>query len=161
MAFINNNYSSPNASYGGGSSQFIWQANRMAPWIPYKKEDGSYGSISDGNPAAWIDIDSRINYLQQNFTGVLAFDYQIADGLKFTLQGAYVNDLKETKDYRKECWYDDVNYHGLDQLTEKIERWSRYTLDALLNYDKTFLEDHNLKLMAGYKIEKYDYLKKV
>ena len=157
MAFINNNYSSPNASYGGGSSQFIWQANRMAPWIPYKKEDGSYGSISDGNPAAWIDIDSRINYLQQNFTGVLAFDYQIADGLKFTLQGAYVNDLKETKDYRKECWYDDVNYHGPDQLTEKIERWSRYTLDALLNYDKTFLEDHNLKLMAGYKIEKYDF----
>lgn len=38
MAFIHNNYSEPNASYGGGSSQFIWQANRIAPWVPYKRK---------------------------------------------------------------------------------------------------------------------------
>lgn len=157
MAFIHNDYSSPNASYGGGASQFFWQSNRMAPWIPYKKEDGSYGSISDGNPAAWIDINSRIYYLQQNFSGALAFDYHIMDGLTFTLQGAYVTDINEKKDYRMECWYDDVNYHGPDQLTETIKRWSRYTLDALLNYEKTINQDHNLKVMAGYKIEKYDW----
>ena len=156
MAFIHNDYSDPNASYGGGYTQFIWQSNRMAPWIPYKKEDGTYGSISDGNPAAWIDINSRIYYKQQNFSGALAFDYNIIDGLTFTLQGAYVTDLKETKDYRKECWYDAVNYHGPDQLTEKVNRWSRYTLDALLNYSKTFNTDHNLKAMVGYKLESYD-----
>ena len=86
MAFIHNNYSEPNASYGGGSSQFIWQANRIAPWVPYKKEDGSYGSISDGNPAAWIDINSRKYHLQQNFSGIMAFDYQPIEGLTFTLQ---------------------------------------------------------------------------
>lgn len=89
----------------------------------------------------------------QNFSGVLAFDYHIMDGLTFTLQGAYVTDIKETKDYRKECWYDEVNYHGPDQLTETIVRWNRYTLDALLNYSKSFNEDHNLKAMVGYKIE--------
>lgn len=157
MAFIHNNYSEPNASYGGGSSQFIWQANRIAPWVPYKKEDGSYGSISDGNPAAWIDINSRKYHLQQNFSGIMAFDYQPIEGLIFTLQGAYVTNIQEDKDYRKECWYDDTNYHGPDQLTETISRWSRYTLDALANYNKTFNEDHNLKVLAGYKIEKYDY----
>lgn len=157
MAFIHNNYSEPNASYGGGSSQFIWQANRIAPWVPYKKEDGSYGSISDGNPAAWIDINSRKYHLQQNFSGIMAFDYQPIEGLTFTLQGAYVTNIQEDKDYRKECWYDDTNYHGPDQLTETISRWSRYTLDALANYNKTFNEDHNLKVLAGYKIEKYDY----
>ncbi len=156
MAFIHNDYSEPNASYGGGYTQFIWQSDRMAPWIPYKYEDGTYGSISDGNPAAWIDIDSRIYYKQQNFSGSLAFDYDIMEGLTFTLQGAYVTDIKETKDYRKECWYDAVNYHGPDQLTEKYNRWSRYTLDALLNYSKTFNEDHNLKVMLGYKVESYD-----
>lgn len=159
MAFIHNNYSEPNASYGGGSTQFIWQANRIAPWIPYKKEDGSYGSISDGNPAAWIDIDSRKYNLQQNFSGLMAFDYKIIDGLTFTLQGAYVTNINENKDYRKECWYDDTNYHGPDQLTETISRWSRYTLDALVNYDKTFNKIHNLKILGGYKIEKYDYRK--
>ena len=157
LAFIHNDYSEPNASYGGGSSQLIRQANRMAPWIPYKYEDGSYGSISDGNPAAWVDIDSRRYHLVQNFSGVLAFDYQVIDGLKLTLQGAYVTNMQEDKDYRKECWYDDTNYHGPDQLTETISRWSRYTLDALANYEKTFNEVHNLKVMAGYKIEKYDY----
>ena len=156
MAFINNNYSEPNASYGGGYGTVIWEAIRMAPWIPYKKEDGNYGSISDGNPAAWIDIDSRKRYLQQNFSGVLAFDYHVIDGLTLTLQGAYVTDIKETKDYRKECWYDEVNYHGPDQLTETVNRWSRYTLDILANYEKTFNENHNLKILAGYKLEKYD-----
>ena len=135
----------------------IRQADRIAPWIPYKKEDGSYGSISDGNPAAWVDINSRKYHLLQNFSGILAFDYHIIDGLTFTLQGAYVTNIKETKDYRKECWYDDVNYHGPDQLGETISRWSRYTLDALLNYDKTFNQDHHFKAMVGYKIEKYDY----
>lgn len=157
LSFIHNQYSEPNASYGGGSNTVILEANRIAPWIPYKKADGSYGSISDGNPAAWIDIDSRIRYLQQDFSGVLAFDYHIVDGLKFTLQGAYVTNMSETKDYRKECWYDNVNYHGPDQLTETVSRWSRYTLDALLNYDKTFGQDHHFKALAGYKIEKYDY----
>ena len=157
MAFIHNDYSEPNASYGGGSTQLIRQADRIAPWIPYKKEDGSYGSISDGNPAAWVDINSRKYHLLQNFSGILAFDYHIIDGLTFTLQGAYVTNIKETKDYRKECWYDDVNYHGPDQLGETISRWSRYTLDALLNYDKTFNQDHHFKAMVGYKIEKYDY----
>ena len=30
-------------------------------------------------------------------------------------------------------------------------------MDALLNYDKTFNQDHHFKAMVGYKIEKYDY----
>ena len=144
MAFIHNDYSEPNASYGGGSI-IDTSSGPYSPWIPYKKEDGSYGSISDGNPAAWVDINSRKYHLLQNFSGILAFDYHIIDGLTFTLQGAYVTNIKETKDYRKECWYDDVNYHGPDQLTETISRWSRYTLDALLNYDKTFNQDHWLQ----------------
>ena len=157
LAYINSRNSIPNASYNGGAGQVIRQANRMAPWIPYKREDGSYGSISDGNPAAWIDINSRIKYVNQNVSSILAFDYNILEGLIFTLQGAYVSNTKETTDFRKEIWYDDVNFHGPDQLTETIARWNRYTLDALLNYNKTFAGKHNLKAMAGYKIEKYDY----
>lgn len=157
LAFINNKHSIPNASYSGGAVQVIRQANRMAPWIPYKKEDGSYGSISDGNPAAWIDINSRIYYLNQNVSSILAFDYHILEGLDFTLQGAYVTNSREEKDFRKEIWYDDVNYHGPHQLTETITKWNRYTLDALLNYNKTFSGVHNLKALGGYKIEQYDY----
>lgn len=155
MAFIHNEYSEPNASYGGGYAGLIWQADRIAPWIPYKKADGTYGSISDGNPAAWVDIDSRIYYKQQNFSGLLALDYNILPELVLTLQGAYMTDIKEKKDFRKECWYDEVNYHGPDQLTETLNRWHRYTFDALLNYSKTFNQDHNLKVMGGYKVEKY------
>lgn len=32
-------------------------------------------------------------------------------------------------------------------------------MDALLNYDKTFNQNHHFKAMAGYKVEKYDYRK--
>lgn len=31
------------------SDQIIRQVNRIAPWIPYKNADGTYGTIGDGN----------------------------------------------------------------------------------------------------------------
>lgn len=157
LSFIHNDYSEPNASYGGGYSQFIWQADRMAPWIPYKYEDGTYGSISDGNPAAWIDLNCRKYNKQQNFSGILAADWHIIDGLTLTIQGSYTSNTLENKDFRMECWYDESNYHGPDQLTETITMWNRPSFDAWLNYTKTLGEVHNLKVMAGYKAEKYNW----
>ena len=127
MAFIHNDYSEPNASYGGGSSQFIWQANRIAPWIPYKYEDG-FIRVDFGWKPGQLGLILIVGVIiwYRIFTGLLAFDYEVIDGLKLTLQGAYVTNMQEDKDYRKECWYDDTNYHGPDQLTETI-----FTLEPL------------------------------
>ena len=82
MAYINNDYSDPTDSYvGGGSYQIINLANKMAPWIVGRYPDGTYGTISDGSPLAWLDADQTVDRKNQNFTGALSLDYQIIDGL--------------------------------------------------------------------------------
>ena len=76
MSYIRNNRSEPIPSYAVSSLSggIVRQLFRIAPWIPYKYEDGSYGSIGDGNPIAWLDINERIRYKNQNFSGIIAAD---------------------------------------------------------------------------------------
>lgn len=157
MSFIHNDYADPTNSYvGGGSDQIIRQLNRIAPWIPYKNEDGTYGTIGDGNPVAWLDLDQTLNRNNQNFSGILAVDYNIMKGLKFTAQGAYVSDVQDRKEFVKDIQYNTIKYHGPNSLDERTYLWDRTSLDLLVNYDKSF-GNHNLKAMAGYRIEKYNY----
>ena len=89
LAYIKNDYSDPNSSYAGGSSdQIIRQLNRIAPWIVNQYEDGTYGTISDGNPIAWLDADQTVDRKNQNFSGTLALDYTILKGLVATVSGS-------------------------------------------------------------------------
>lgn len=157
MSFIHNDYADPTNSYvGGGSDQIIRQLNRIAPWIPYKNEDGTYGTIGDGNPVAWLDLDQTLNRNNQNFSGILAVDYNIMKELKFTAQGAYVSDVQDRKEFVKDIQYNAIKYHGPNSLDERTYLWNRISLDLLLNYDKSFGQ-HNVKGMLGYRVEKYNY----
>jgi len=157
MSYIHNDYKDPTNSYvGGGSDQIIRQLNRIAPWIPYKNEDGTYGTIGDGNPVAWIDLDQTLNRNNQNFSGILAVDYDILKELKFTAQGAYVSNIQDRKEFVKDIQYNPTKYHGPNSLDERTYLWNRTSLDLLLNYDKSF-DKHNLKGMFGYRLEKYNY----
>ncbi len=157
MSFIHNDYQDPTNSYvGGGSDQIIRQLNRIAPWIPYKNEDGTYGTIGDGNPVAWLDLDQTLNRNNQNFSGILAVDYNILKELKLTAQGAYVSNIQDRKEFVKDIQYNATKYHGPNSLDERTYLWNRASLDLLLNYEKSF-GNHNLKGMLGYRVEKYNY----
>lgn len=68
--------------------------NLIAPWIVARYDDGTWGTISDGSPIAWLDSGMKVNRDNYNFSGMAAVDYEIFDGLKLTLQGAYVNNLQ-------------------------------------------------------------------
>lgn len=156
MAYIKNDYKDPNANYGGGSSdQIIRQLNIISPMIPIYNEDGTYGSTNDGNPIAWLESGQTVDKYNQNFTGMLSADYQIIDGLKATVSGGYVSDNQHYKAFVKKIENDPVQAARPNNLTESFTNWSRYTLDALLNYDKQFGK-HGLKAMAGYHLEQYD-----
>ena len=62
LAYIQNNYRDASSAYAGGSSdQIIRQLNIIAPWIVYKYEDGTYGTVSDGNPMAWLESGMTVN----------------------------------------------------------------------------------------------------
>ena len=157
LAYIKNDYSDPNSSYAGGSSdQIIRQLNRIAPWIVSRYEDGTWGTISDGSPIAWLDMDQTVDRKNQNFSGTLSADYKIIDGLVATLTGSYVNNQQHYRAFQKFIQYNPSKKSDPNKLNENFYGWHRATFDALLNYDKQFGE-HGLKAMAGWHTEKYDY----
>lgn len=156
LAYIKNDYKDPNSNYGGGwSDQIIRQLNILSPMIPIKKEDGTYGQTNDGNPIAWLDSGQTVDKYNQNFTGMLSLDYEIIDGLKATVTGAYVNDDQHYKAFVKKIENDPAQAARPNSLTESFRNWNRYNFDALLNYDKQF-GDHGLKVMLGYHAEAFD-----
>lgn len=157
MAFIQNNYSDASSAYYGGSSdQIIRQLNRIAPWIVNQYEDGTYGTISDGNPMAWLDSGMSVKRNNRNFTGQLGLDYQIMDGLKLTLQGAYIDNSQRYKFFQKFIQYNANKSTEPNHLDLSNSAWHRTNFDAFLNYNKT-LDLHNFKVMAGWHTERYKY----
>lgn len=157
LAYIKNDYKDPNSSYYGGSSdQIIRQLNVIAPWVPYKYKDGSYGTISDGNPVAWLDMDQTVDRYNENFTGILAADYEIIAGLKATLQGGYVSNRQHYKAFQKFIQYNPNKASEPNKLDERFYLWDRTNFDALLNYEK-ITGKHGFKALLGWHTEKYNY----
>ena len=157
LAYIKNKYDDASSAYYGGSSdQIIRQLNLISPWIVNRYEDGTYGTISDGNPIAWLDSGMKVTRDNYNFTGLASLDYKILDELTLTLTGSYVNDLQNYKNFQPFIQYNPNKASDPSSLDERYYRWDRTNYDVLLNYDKTFGK-HNLKGLAGWHTEKYNY----
>lgn len=168
LAYIKNDYSDPISSYASGisetgdpnsaasSDQIIRQLNRIAPWIVGRAEDGTYGTIGDGNPLAWLDVNQTVDRKNQNFSGTLSADYKIIDGLVATVTGSYVNNQQHYRAFQKYIQYNPNKETEPNRLEERFTGWHRANFDALLNFDRQFGE-HGLKAMAGWHTEKYDY----
>ncbi len=157
LSFIKNDYSDASSAYYGGSSdQIIRQLNLIAPWIVARYDDGTWGTISDGSPIAWLDSGMKVNRDNYNFSGMAAVDYEIFDGLKLTLQGAYVNNLQNYNYFQKYIKYNENKESDPSQLDERFYKWDHTNYDALLNYNKNFGK-HNIKGLLGWHTEKYNY----
>ena len=157
LAYIKNDYTDPSSAYAGGSSdQIIRQLNLIAPWITARYDDGTWGTISDGSPIAWLDNDLKVYRRNTNFTGLFGVDYKIIDGLVAKLSASYVNNNQNYDYFQKYFVYNenkktDPNFHD-----ERVYKWERKTFEALLNYNKTFGQ-HNIGALAGWHAEAYDY----
>ena len=157
LAYIKNDYTDPSSAYaGGGSDQIIRQLNLIAPWITARYDDGTWGTISDGSPIAWLDNDLKVYRRNTNFTGLFGVDYKIIDGLVAKLSASYVNNNQNYDYFQKYFVYNenkktDPNFHD-----ERVYKWERKTFEALLNYNKTFGQ-HTVGALAGWHAEAYDY----
>jgi len=117
LSFIKNKYSDASSAYAGGSSdQIIRQMNRIAPWIVNKYEDGSYGTISDGNPIAWLDSGMKVEYDNRNFSGLLGLDYQIIKPLVLKADVSYVDNSTRKNYFQKYIVYNDHKVSDLRNL---------------------------------------------
>lgn len=156
MSYIKNDYKDANSSYYGGSSdQIIRQLNILSPMIPIKNEDGTYGATNDGNPIAWLDSGQTVDKYNQNFTGLLGFDYKFFDFLTFTANGSYTNNDQYYNAFVKKIDNDPAQKTRKSSLTESFTKWDRYNLDLLLNFNKQF-GSHTLSAMLGYHVETYN-----
>lgn len=148
----------PNNAYvGGGIDQIIRQGNRIAPWIPYKNEDGTYGTISDGNPIAWLDLGPQINYLRKTFVGIGSIQADIFEGFNVKALFSHRNVNEENSEMNKEVQYNPNKYHGPTKLTEVINTSTRNTFDLTANYFNTFNDVHNVAVLAGYHAEAFNF----
>jgi len=148
----------PNNAYvGGGLDQIIRQASRISPWIPYKNEDGTYGTISDGNPIAWIDQGAQMFEKRKTFVGIGSIQLDLFNGFNVKAIVSHRNVDTDKKEMNKEIQYNQNKYHGPTKLTLKVYNNTRNTFDLTMNYNKVLHNVHNLGLLAGYHTESYDY----
>ena len=153
----------PNNAYVGGGAdhngidQIIRQANRIAPWIPYKNEDGTYGTISDGNPIAWLDMGPQIDHMRKTFVGIGSVQVDILEGLNVKALVSHRNVEEAYSEMNKEIQYNPNKYHGPTKLTEDLRTTTRNTFDLTANYFKSFDDVHNVAVLAGYHTESFNF----
>ena len=157
LNFINNDYDDPNNNYvGDGSDQIIRQLNIIAPWIAARKADGTYGTIGDGNPIAWLDAKQPVITKTQNTNLNLGLDYKLMEGLVASVKVAHLNLTQNQRSFLKYFRYNPNKETSPNNLGQGQYNRARTSVDVLLNYDKQW-GVHGLKVLGGYHAEKFDY----
>ena len=124
-----------------------------APTSPVKNEDGSwyqYGISQNYNPMSLIYEDtSETIFKQLQFIGKAALT--LTDGLVWNTNASYMSDQRVYSDYHSTASYVYPSDHG--HAHRNTYFGDRKSIETYLNYDKTFVGDHKLGLMAGYSWE--------
>lgn len=154
MSYVNNDYSDATNSFGGNGSQTIfYQANRIAPWIVGRYEDGTYGAIH-GNPLTWLDSGETANTEKNKFVGSLSLNYAIIDGLNLQLLGSFIKNNERYDEFCKYLVYRDNIVSDPNHLKIKNSSSDTKTFEALLTYNKK-INKHNIGALLGWHAEKF------
>lgn len=155
------NLSTSGGASGGefGSSNSVYQIfrqiNVISPMVPYKYQDGSYGSISDGNPIAWVESGANGNTLKNNLQAIGSAKYYFIPSLSLKAAVAYT---RNTNDYAAHNLR--VKYHsgsqGVTEVAFTSSNYERSVLDITPEWVQSF-GGHNFDVLAGYHAELYKY----
>jgi TonB-linked SusC/RagA family outer membrane protein len=163
VAYTISNIKEPQSSYPGvpGFTQIVRQLNRISNIVPYKFENGHYGSITDGNPVAWLESPSFNNENYYDLAGNLGLDYELVSGLHIKPTIGYVSTNSGYKTFVADIQYYNANgnatfYQGPNSVTDRNSSFNRLTLQTVADYTKS-IGDHNFKLLGGYSQEFSSY----
>ncbi len=138
-----------------GTTAVIRAINRADPTKVVTYEDGTYGS--GAREIATIQSGGNNNLLNNSFTGKLFADYEIMKGLKAQLSyGVDWYHGLATRYYPSLSLYNHLNDTHTTYLSELRESNSEAfstIFNALLNYEVSFVDKHNFKVLAGYSEE--------
>ena len=145
-----NEFGSTNSVY-----QIFRQINVISPMVPYKYSDGSYGSISDGNPIAWVESGAHGNNIISNLHGIASAKYYIVPSFSVKVAGSYNRHEKESNQHNLR-----VKYHsgsqGSTYVSETHSNYDRSSIEVIPEFKKSF-GSHNVNVLAGYHAELYKY----
>ncbi len=140
-------------SYNG----LILQSILADPETPVYDENGNYSdlpSVATINPVSTLNRLDIENITEDLFANIY-FDYKIIEGLKLKSSfgiNSKTNNFKEFKPRSPERSKTTTTDNSLDYATSKQVDWS---LETTLNYNKTFNDVHNLTLLAGHTLQRF------
>ncbi len=158
-------FQEPVNPYTGDFSQIFRQANRIGRSVPYKYSNGYYGYIGDGNPIAWLDLNSPNKNNSHNLNAVVNADLEIIKGLHLRPLLGYRLDISQNQKFVKDIQFYDwktgnpTTYQGPNSSTAYNDFNNVITLQALLDYELN-IKEHRIAALAGYSQEytKYNWL---
>lgn len=132
----------------------IEQCNRMPSIYNIKNEDGTYNypSGSNSNSLERLETGGYRRSVNDDMSGTLSADWTIVKGLKLSLQGGarYLNNnTHENRKASDNPLAGDTENH----ISESFNRSTKYTATAMLSYNTTIAEKHNLGALVGYGYE--------
>ena len=137
-------------------AQFFRQVNMISPMVPYKRQDGTYGTIGDGNPIAWLENNSTTDYVTHNLQAIGSLKFIILPELSVKATGAYKLYDRNRHAMVKVCDYGRWTHGSYDKMYENYYNYDRITGDVVAEYKDSF-GAHNVSAMAGYHAELYKY----
>jgi TonB-linked SusC/RagA family outer membrane protein len=143
--------SSTNASPFGTNATF-YRSPALAPTAKVYFEDGTLTPGQDynlGNPLYNMQL-WTINNTKDNLSLSFGATWNILPGLTFkpqvSMYSIYDNTYRFRKSYQNGAGSVNVTRYAYGDEN----KWKQYQADAVFNYIKTFTEDHNLDVTAGY-----------
>ncbi len=140
---------------------FFGSVLNMPPYLPVKRSNGDWGHLNneDSNPIAWITDGGNSKNYNNNLLMNATANWEITKGLR--LKGQISNNLWELGNSTIYRTIDFVNEDGTHKYSNNPNSVSRsmtednyLTLQAILEYEKRFHNDHYFKAMAGYTDER-------
>lgn len=151
---------------GGDGTQYA-NALRKSPLVRAYEENGDYGIIRNTNlehmfaNPIWAAKEIINNDVAKGLQGNMYLNLKLLKGLDFTARGS----MDYSSNYSTNFTPAVSPHYGWQGSTINSVAKGHYETvhwigDFLLNYNKTFAENHNLKALLGYSLEEssYEYL---
>lgn len=137
----------------------VGQAVRFLPIYAGRFSNGDYdpGNIQTGTPISYIEsVKSFYEDQSLALTSNLRLDYNVIDDLKLSFVAGYNQTDGENKLFLATQRINDDLTVGPNQLTQNIRNNTYYTVQGLVEYNKSFGGKHQLGILGGYSFERND-----
>jgi TonB-linked SusC/RagA family outer membrane protein len=154
---IYTDYNRKSLSENGIGSVLFNAINTPSTLTPYNS-NGGFTLVPDTpgygneviNPLAQID-NTYNSYNQQRINGNFVLQYKPINDFKITARYGFDSANDVGKSFSKQVNYGVGKVFNVDRssVSQKATRFSSFTFDLFGEYEKTFLEDHKIKLTVG------------